>query len=62
LKAGLQNSRWYRPTNMLNRIQSLAREWHLTVADSFETETSVISSVTRDHQSLVLKVIKRECR
>jgi streptomycin 6-kinase len=48
------------PHHLLNRIQNYAREWRLNIEKSFETETSVISYVTRDDQSLVLKVIKQE--
>jgi streptomycin 6-kinase len=47
-------------TNLRDRIQQLARDWRLLVQESFETETSVVSFVTRDGQSLVLKVIKQE--
>lgn len=47
-------------TNLSDRIQQLARDWRLLVQESFETETSVVSFVTRDGQSLVLKVIKQE--
>jgi streptomycin 6-kinase len=49
-----------RPTDLLARIHQLEREWCLTIHESFETETSVIFFVSRDGQSLVLKVIKRE--
>src|SRR5262249_33462080 len=45
---------------MRERIEQLAREWRLTLEESFETETSVISFVRRNGQSLVLKVIKRD--
>jgi streptomycin 6-kinase len=41
--------------------QQHAREWRLEIAQSFETETSVISYVSRDGQSLVLKVVKQQC-
>lgn len=45
---------------VLDRLQNYAREWRLVIKASFETETSVISFVSRDGQSLVLKVIKQE--
>jgi streptomycin 6-kinase len=47
------------PNHLLDRIQQLAREWRLKIDESFETETSVISFVTRDGQNLVLKVVKQ---
>ncbi|HKP36923.1 MAG TPA: aminoglycoside phosphotransferase family protein [Pyrinomonadaceae bacterium] len=47
-------------TNLLDRIQQHAREWRLTVEDSFETETSIICFVNRAGQSLVLKLVKKE--
>jgi streptomycin 6-kinase len=47
-------------TNLRDRVQQLARDWRLLIQESFETETSVVSFVTRDDQSLVLKVIKQE--
>lgn len=47
-------------SNLHDRVQQLARDWHLLVQESFETETSVVSFVTRDNQSLILKVIKQE--
>lgn len=47
-------------TNPSDRVQRLARDWRLSIRESFETETSVVSFVTRDDQSLVLKVIKQE--
>ncbi|HEV2905594.1 MAG TPA: aminoglycoside phosphotransferase family protein [Pyrinomonadaceae bacterium] len=46
--------------NLRDRVQQLARDWRLLIQGSFETETSVVSFVTRDNQSLVLKVIKQE--
>jgi len=46
--------------DLAGRHQQLARDWHLLIQESFETETSLISFVTRDDQSLVLKVIKQE--
>lgn len=49
------------PTHYRERVQQHAREWRLEIADSFETETSVISYVSRDGQSLVLKVVKQQC-
>ena len=46
--------------NLYDRVQQVARDWRLSIEESFETETSVVSFVTRDNQSLILKVIKRE--
>ena len=46
--------------NLRDRIQQLARDWRLLIQGSIETETSVVSFVTRDDQELVLKVIKQE--
>lgn len=48
------------PTHLLDRIRHQAREWRLTIDESFETETSVISYVRRDDQRLVLKLVKQE--
>ena len=48
------------PTHLLDRVNQHAREWRLRIEESFETETSVISFVTRDGQSLVLKTVKQE--
>lgn len=48
------------PAQLLGRIKQHAREWRVVVEESFETETSVISFVRRDGQSLVLKVVKEE--
>jgi streptomycin 6-kinase len=48
------------PTNPLDRIQQHADDWCLLIEESFETETSVISFVSRDSQRLVLKVVKQE--
>jgi streptomycin 6-kinase len=47
------------PKHLVARIQQHVRDWHLTIENSFETETSVISFVTRANQNLVLKVIKQ---
>ena len=47
-------------TDLSNRIQQLAHEWRLVVEHSFQTETSVISFVTRDGEDLVLKLVKYE--
>ena len=47
-------------TNQRDRIQQLARAWRLSIQRSFETETSVVSFVTREDQSLVLKVVKHD--
>ena len=49
------------PNHLLERIRQHAREWRLDVAESFETETSVISLVRRDGQNLLLKLVKQEC-
>lgn len=48
------------PTHLRDRVQNQAREWCLTIEDSFETGTSVISFVGRNGQSLVLKLVKQE--
>jgi streptomycin 6-kinase len=48
------------PNPLLDRIRQHAREWRLAIEESFETETSVISFVSRDGQSLVLKVVKQQ--
>ncbi len=42
----------------LDRLQQYAREWRLTIEDSFETESSVISRVSRAGESLILKIVK----
>ncbi len=47
--------------NPNQRVQQCARDWRLEIAESFETETSVISHVSRDGLSLVLKVVKQQC-
>jgi streptomycin 6-kinase len=47
-------------TNLHDRAQRLARDWRLLIQESIETETSVISFVTREDQSLVLKVVKQQ--
>ena len=49
-----------KPITPLDRIQQRAREWRLLIEESFETETSVISFVSRDGERLVLKVVKQE--
>ncbi|HYR75098.1 MAG TPA: aminoglycoside phosphotransferase family protein [Pyrinomonadaceae bacterium] len=46
-------------SELLNRLQEYAREWSVSVEHSFETESSIIAFGSRDHQSVVLKVIKR---
>ena len=43
----------------LNRTQQHAREWGVAVEDIFETHSSVIAFGARDHQPVVLKVIKQ---
>ena len=45
--------------SLLDRIHQHAREWGVIVENTFETESSVISFVSRGGQPLVLKVIKR---
>src|SRR5213075_812791 len=44
--------------HFLDRIQQHAREWALTIDESFETETSLISYGHRSGQSVVLKTVK----
>jgi len=46
------------PSDLLERIQQHGRQWQLVIEDSFETETSVISFVSRDERALVLKTVK----
>ena len=46
-------------SELLNRLQEYAREWGVSVEHSFETESSLIAFGSRDHQAVVLKVIKR---
>jgi streptomycin 6-kinase len=48
------------PAPLRDRIQQHLRAWRLTVAESFETETSVISYVRRNGQSLILKLVKQQ--
>jgi streptomycin 6-kinase len=43
------------------RSADLARRWHVTVEQTFETPTSVISYGLRDRQPVVLKVVKQPC-
>jgi streptomycin 6-kinase len=47
------------PKHLSDRVGEYAHKWRLVIAKSFETETSVISFVTRDRQSLVLKLVKQ---
>jgi streptomycin 6-kinase len=47
------------PPDLRNRLRQYARDWRLGIEESFETESSVISFVRRDGQSLVLKLIKQ---
>ena len=47
------------PKDLASRLEQLAREWRLSLEETFETETSVISYVNRDGQTLVLKVVKQ---
>jgi streptomycin 6-kinase len=44
---------------LLDRIHQHAQQWRLEIEESFQTETSVISFVSRQGQGLVLKIIKR---
>jgi streptomycin 6-kinase len=45
--------------DLLDRIVKQTRAWRLEIEESFETESSVISFVSRAGQSLVLKLIKQ---
>ena len=47
-------------TNIRDRVQQVVRDWRLMIHGSIETETSIVSFVTRDAQDLVLKVVKQE--
>jgi streptomycin 6-kinase len=44
---------------LLKRLQEYARAWSVSVAETFETETSVIAFGIRKDQPVVLKVIKQ---
>jgi streptomycin 6-kinase len=44
---------------LLKRLQEYARAWGVSVAETFETETSVIAFGVRKDQPVVLKVIKQ---
>ena len=44
---------------LLNRIESHAGEWEVSIEDPFETESSVIAFGVRHDKPVVLKVIKR---
>ena len=46
-------------SKFLDRIQKHAREWGVIVADTFQTESSIIAFGTRDNHAVVLKVIKQ---
>ena len=46
-------------SKFLDRIQKHAREWGVAVADTFQTESSVIAFGTRDNLDVVLKIIKQ---
>jgi streptomycin 6-kinase len=46
---------------LLKRLQEYAREWGVSVAEPFETETSVIAFGVRRDLPVVLKVIKSTC-
>jgi streptomycin 6-kinase len=46
-------------TKLLNRIHEHARAWRVDIEDILETETSLIAFGSRDHQPVVLKVVKR---
>jgi streptomycin 6-kinase len=48
------------PSHLLHRIHQHARDWNLIVDESFETDGSVISYVSRNGENLVLKLVKRE--
>lgn len=48
------------PVHLRDRVEHYARLWRLTITNSFETETSLISYATRDEENLLLKLIKRE--
>src|SRR5436190_1199302 len=45
--------------HLLGRLHQHAHEWRLEIEESFETETSLISFVSRQGQSLVLKMVKQ---
>src|SRR4030095_5130905 len=44
---------------LLKRLREYARAWSVSVAETFETETSVIAFGLRKDQPVVLKVIKQ---
>ena len=46
-------------SKFLDRIQKHAREWGVIVADTSQTESSVMAFGTRDNHAVVLKVIKQ---
>jgi len=46
-------------SEQLKRLQEYARAWSVSVAETFETETSVIAFGVRKDQPVVLKVIKQ---
>jgi len=48
-----------RSQDLLARIHQHSQQWQLEIEESFETETSAISFVNRQGESLVLKVIKK---
>jgi streptomycin 6-kinase len=43
------------------RCRELARRWQVTVAEPFETESSLIAYGVRDAEPVVLKVVKTDC-
>src|SRR5881392_4028001 len=45
--------------HLLGRLHQHAHKWRLEIEESFETETSLISFVSRQGQSLVLKIVKQ---
>src|SRR5438034_11458327 len=45
--------------HLLDRLHQHAHKWRLEIEESFETETSLISFVSRQGQSLVLKMVKQ---
>ena len=46
-------------SKFLDRIQKHAREWGVIVADTSQTESSVMAFGTRDNHAVVLKIIKQ---
>jgi streptomycin 6-kinase len=48
-----------KPSQLLDRIKHYASAWDVDVADTLETESSVIAFGMRDNHAVVLKVIKK---